>query len=242
MHPVVVALSEGLAGSSLNAGNFGSAARLVGDATLRPLWRNVAGSWETLVPPPPGSRLWYDDRDIAFLREDVKDQAAITKDLASAIGQLIKDGFEPASAIDAVTSADMSRLVHTGLVSVQLQPPGTIIPGGSAPQPPAAMRARGDFWPSSGGFSTMGTIPRGYELGADHALVREFPSMFELVAETIPVVIRAPERIITAGSVHATRQRLLASGQDAGYRSLARELDVSVATVRRRLQEPVASV
>jgi len=57
MHPVVVALSEGLQGSSLNAGNFGQAARLVADATLRPLWGDISSSLETIVPPPPGSRL-----------------------------------------------------------------------------------------------------------------------------------------------------------------------------------------
>ncbi len=244
MHPVVAALSEGLAGSSLNTGNFGSAARLVGDATLRPLWRNVAGSWEVLVPPPPGSRLWYDDRDIAFLREDVKDQADIVQKNAATIGQLIKDGYTSASAIAAVSAGgDWSLLEHTGLVSVQLQPPGTSVPGsGMAPiQSPAAMRARGDFWPSSGPFASLGTVPRGTEYPADHALVRQFSSMFELAAETKVVISRAPERIITAGSVYATRQRLIAAGKDAGHASLARELNVSVSTVRRRLEEPIAA-
>jgi hypothetical protein len=128
MHPVVVALSEGLQGSSLNTGNFGQAARLVGDATLRPLWGDIAGSLQSIMPPPPGTRLWYDDRDIAFLREDVKDQAEITKNNAATIGQLVKDGFTSSSAIEAVVAGDMNRLVHTGLVSVQLQPPGATMP------------------------------------------------------------------------------------------------------------------
>ena len=34
-------------------------------------------------------------------------------------------GFTPESAIAAVQANDMSLLVHTGLFSVQLQPPGT---------------------------------------------------------------------------------------------------------------------
>src|SRR6266508_2616137 len=52
VHPVVVALSEGLAGSSLNAGNFQAAARITADKTLRPLWRNVSGALENIVPAP----------------------------------------------------------------------------------------------------------------------------------------------------------------------------------------------
>ncbi len=233
MHPVVVALSEGLAGSSLNAGNFGSAARLVGDATLRPLWRNVAGSFETIVPPPPASRLWYDDRDIAFLREDVTDQAEIISKNAQAIRTLTDGGYTPASVIDYVSSGDESRLVHSGLLSVQLQPPGTVLPGGSA------MAARGAFWPSSGAFSTMGTVPRGTSFPADHPLVREFPSMFELAApatEENPATKKADIRIVTRGSVEVTRQRLIAAGQPSGYDSIAREMNVSRDTVRRRLR------
>jgi hypothetical protein len=38
---------------------------------------------------------------------------------------LVDGGFDPDSVIQAVTSNDMSLLVHTGTLSVQLQPPGT---------------------------------------------------------------------------------------------------------------------
>ena len=51
VHPVVVGLSEGLQGSSLNSGNFTAARRLVADRTLRPLWRNLSGN---LGPPGDG--------------------------------------------------------------------------------------------------------------------------------------------------------------------------------------------
>jgi hypothetical protein len=79
VHPVIAGLSEGLAGSSLNEGNFRSAARLVADRTLRPLWRNVAGSLQDIVPAPQGApaELWYDERDISFLQENRKDAADI---------------------------------------------------------------------------------------------------------------------------------------------------------------------
>jgi hypothetical protein len=137
MHPVVAALSEGLQGSSLNVGNFAAAIRLVGDTTMRELWGNIANTLETIVPPPPGTRLWYDD-DIPFLRNDRKDQAEITKNNIESINKAIIAGFEPDSARDAVISNDLARLVHTGLVSVQLQPPGTELPA----RQPAATASR----------------------------------------------------------------------------------------------------
>jgi hypothetical protein len=121
VHPVVAALSEGLAGSSLNTGNFGAAARLVADRTLRPLWRNVAGSLENIVPSPGGASLWYDDRDIAFLREDAKDAADIEFIKAQAIRQLVDAQFEPDSVVKAVAAQDMTLLVHTGIPTVQGQ-------------------------------------------------------------------------------------------------------------------------
>lgn len=125
IHPTIVGLSEGLQGSSLNAGNFGAARRLVADGTLRPLWRNAAGSLEVLLPPPAGARLWYDARDVAFLREDAKDAAEITQIQATTITSLVKEGFTPESAKAAVIAENMDLLVHTGLISVQLQAPGT---------------------------------------------------------------------------------------------------------------------
>lgn len=129
IHPAIVALSEGLQGASLNAGNFAAARRLTADGTFRPLWRNAAGTLETLVPPPGAdSRLWYDDRDVAFLREDARDAAEITQVEATTIAALVKEGFTPESAVAAVTAQNMDLLVHTGMVSVQLQPPGTPAP------------------------------------------------------------------------------------------------------------------
>jgi len=123
IHPSVVGLSEGLEGSSLNAGNFGAARRLVADVTMRPLWRNAAGSLEVLVPAPAGSRLWYDARDVAFLREDAKDEADITRIEAETIGGLVRNGFTPESSKAAVIARNMDLLVEIpGWVSVQLQP------------------------------------------------------------------------------------------------------------------------
>jgi phage portal protein BeeE len=124
VHPVIAGLSEGLAGSSLNAGNFSAARRRYADITMRPLWRNVSGSLATLVIPPASSELWFDERDISFLREDEGDAANIQNVRAQTITALIREGFTAESAIRAVDNDDFRLLVHTGLVSVQLQPPG----------------------------------------------------------------------------------------------------------------------
>lgn len=127
MHAVIVGASEGLQGSALNAGNFNAAKRLVSDKTLRYLWGNLAGSLETIIPPPQsGSRLWYDETHIPFLQEDVQDAAKVLALQAAAMRQLADGGWVPDSVVDAVTSGDLRRLQHSDLFSVQLQPPGTI--------------------------------------------------------------------------------------------------------------------
>lgn len=120
----IVGISEGLAGSALNAGNYSAARRRFADGTIRPLWRAACGALQNLVPPPDtGARLWYDDRDVSFLQEDVKDNADIQSRNALTIESLIRGGFVPDSAVRAVVTGDFSQLQHTGLYSVQLQPP-----------------------------------------------------------------------------------------------------------------------
>jgi phage portal protein BeeE len=129
--PSWVGFAEGLQGSSLNAGNFNSARRRFSDGTMVHLWTNAATSLETLLGRPPGATLWYDPR-IPFMREDAADVAKIQAGQAQTISSLVKDGFTPESSVAAVTKNDLSLLVHSGLVSVQLQPPGSA-PGAPAP-------------------------------------------------------------------------------------------------------------
>jgi hypothetical protein len=132
----IVGLSESMQGSSLNAGNYQAARRRFSDGTIRPLWRSVSGAFQTLIPPPrPGNRLWFDDRDIPFCQEDVKDSADIKAVESQAIRTLVDAGFEPESAVAAITTGDMSLLTHSNLYSVQLQPPGTVavLPAGDTP-------------------------------------------------------------------------------------------------------------
>lgn len=128
----IVGFSEGLAGSSLNAGNYGQARRRLADGTMRPLWRNVSGSYASIIEVPENAELWYDDRDIAFLREDKKDSAEIQQVKAATIRQLVDAGYKPESVVAAVEAEDMTLLRHSGLYSVQLQRPLEDLP---APTP-----------------------------------------------------------------------------------------------------------
>lgn len=130
---VIVGLSEGMQGSSLNAGNYAAAKRNYADTTLRQLWREAAGSLASIVPPPAGSRLWYDVRDVAFLRDDENDLAEIASKRAGTIRTLTDAGFTPESVVSAVDSEDMTLLVHSGLFSVQLQTPGQAAAAGATP-------------------------------------------------------------------------------------------------------------
>jgi hypothetical protein len=134
IHPVVVGLSEGMQGSSLNAGNFQSARDAFADGTMRPLWRTFCAAMESILTLPKTSRLWYDDRDIAYIQRDVKEQADIASEQATIATKLTQDGYTPESIVDFMThNYDWARLKHTGLYSVQLQPPmpdGPPVPAG----------------------------------------------------------------------------------------------------------------
>lgn len=126
--PVIVGLSEGLQAATYS--NYAQARRRFADGTIRPLWRNLAGSLESIVRPPIGAQLWYDDRDVPALREDVQDIASIQQTQANAIRSLVDAGFDPISVVKAIEADDMSLLSHSGLYSVQLQAPGTGGPAG----------------------------------------------------------------------------------------------------------------
>ena len=80
-------------------------------------------------------RLWYDSRDVPFLREDQKDAADIQNRQAATINALIMAGFTPESSVAATSAEDWDLLKHTGLVSVQLLPPGTATSGGTVQKP-----------------------------------------------------------------------------------------------------------
>lgn len=125
--PVIVGLSEGLQAATYS--NYAQARRRFADGTIHPLWQSAVGSLEHLVKPPAMGgeiRLWYDSRDVPFLREDQGDAAEIQATNAQTIRAYVDSGFKPKSAVAAVEAGDLSLLEHSGLVSVQLLPPGTV--------------------------------------------------------------------------------------------------------------------
>lgn len=120
--PVLVGLSEGLQGSALNSGNYQSARRNFVDSVIRDLWQDAAGSLANIIPVQSNAELWYDDRDVAFVKEDIQERANVQQTKAQAIRYLVDSGYEPDSVIAAIEAEDMSLLEHSGLYSVQLQP------------------------------------------------------------------------------------------------------------------------
>lgn len=134
---VVAGVSEGMQGSSLNAGNFSQARRLFVDGWFRPYVRALCSTLAPLVSVPSDAELWFDDTDIGFLREDKKDAAEIAQTQATTLRSLIDAGFAPDAAVEFVQSLDPARLTgqHSGLYSVQLQPAGSTEP---PPAQPAA--------------------------------------------------------------------------------------------------------
>jgi hypothetical protein len=213
VHPVIVGLSEGMEGSSLNAGNYSTIKRQFGDGTIRPLWQNLSGSLQPILTVPGGAQLWYDDRHIPFLAEDLKDAAAVFSREAQAIRTLTDGGYKPPSVVNATASRDVRLLEHAGYLPVQVQP----IQGGQVedaearpvlyaqisepllrptlPTPGWQCAARETFWPVSGVASGL-TVEQGMILPADHYLVRAFPQMFEraMVIEGTAVRIGAEVR------------------------------------------------
>ena len=121
---VLLGISEGLQGSALNAGNYNVAKRNFGDTTMRDAWGTMASALESIVKPPVGAELWYNERLIPFLQQDATDSAEILAKQASTMRTLWDGGADTTSVIEAVTSGDLRRVKHTGNLSVQLQEPG----------------------------------------------------------------------------------------------------------------------
>jgi len=126
---VILGIREGLEGSSLNTGNYGAARRVWSDGWFSATADSLSETLTPLVDTPSDAELVHDPTRVMFLQEDRKDEADIQKANADTINTLVSAGFAPESARDAVRSGDLSKLSHTGLVSVQLQTPGAN-PGG----------------------------------------------------------------------------------------------------------------
>lgn len=159
VHPVIVGLSEGMQGSSLNAGNFKVAKDSFGDQFLRPMWQSICYAYSNIIELPRSSRLWYDDRDIPFLRTDQVEKAQVQQREASVIRTLIDGGFKPESIVEAIRGDDWTLLEHTGLVSVQLLPPGTLGGPGGGGKAPGDDQGGGGLQPGRQPGGAKPTIP-----------------------------------------------------------------------------------
>lgn len=120
--PIIVGLSEGLQYATYS--NYTQAKRAYADLFLRSQWRSLCGALEPILDVPSNAQLWYDAKDVAFLRDDTQDVATVQSTQAGTINTLITAGYTPDSAVKAVLAEDFSLLVHSGMMSVQLQPPG----------------------------------------------------------------------------------------------------------------------
>jgi portal protein len=133
--PIIVGFSEGL--ESATYSNYQLAMRRFADLTARPMWRMMASCFQSVLTVPPGASLWYDDRDIKALKDDITAIAETQAKVAAAAKLLADAGWEPDSIVDAIDSNDLTRLVHSGLPTVQLQKPAN----GQLPKEPAQLQA-----------------------------------------------------------------------------------------------------
>lgn len=120
---IVVGLKEGLAAATYS--NYEQAMRRFGDITMRPNWRGAATALSKLVVIPDGARLWYDVSQVAALQQGEKEQADAMLVLAQAAQALVVAGYTPESITVALSAGDITLLKHSGLVSVQMQAPGS---------------------------------------------------------------------------------------------------------------------
>lgn len=155
--PVIVGLKEGLSAATYS--NYAQAMRLLADQRLRPWWRNAASCLETLVTPPTGARLWYDDRDIPALRQDALEESQVLAQNSAAINSLIGAGYEPGSVVAAISANDLTLLTHTGWLSVQLWKPGMNGQDGQSAKEQAAMMPAGAESPKAPDGAVAPTAP-----------------------------------------------------------------------------------
>jgi phage portal protein BeeE len=126
---IVIGSKEGLMAATYS--NYEQAMRRFADLTMRPLWRSACAALQQLVTPPTGSKLWFDVSEIAALRQGEKERADTVLVQAQAVSEFVKFGYDPDSAVEAVSSADLTRLKHPG-------PPLQIMTEVPKASPPAA--------------------------------------------------------------------------------------------------------
>lgn len=118
--PVLIGTTAGLRSSTYS--NYTQAFRRFLDLTIRTEWDGITQALNHTVKAPAGSWLSYDDRRIPALQQDAKDEAEIHDLNSRTISALIRAGYEPDSAVEAIVGKDLRRLIHTGLIPITLAP------------------------------------------------------------------------------------------------------------------------
>lgn len=122
----ILGISEGFAGSGLQSGFYQAAKRAFADTWYTPQAGSLAGCLEKLARRvPDDAELSFDPAANQFLQEDRTDEAEINAKKIEAIRQAVEAGYDPDVTVEAVVNNDLKKLIgsHTGLTSVQLQPP-----------------------------------------------------------------------------------------------------------------------
>ena len=131
--PIILGIQAGL--DSATYSNYDQAFKQFA-IVLRKLWKDATTALESITPLPRGSVLWPDESEVQALQDSNTNIATLRQTQAGTINTLISAGFTAESANQAVITGDFTRLEHTGLFSVQLQPAGALEPATPDPMPP----------------------------------------------------------------------------------------------------------
>lgn len=131
----VVGIAAGLAAGTFE--NYEQAFKAFANGVMAMNWMSVSAALAKLVTVPAGARLTISTEDIPALQDAETARAEASMTGATAIQVLINSGYSADAAVAAVNNGDLSQLLgqHSGLVSVQMQAPG------STPAAPAGGKA-----------------------------------------------------------------------------------------------------
>jgi hypothetical protein len=125
----------------------------------RPEWRSFFGAFSKIMDVPAGNRLWFDTSDIAALQDGTLERGQASLVNGQALLALVQAGYTHESAVAAVMSGDLSKLVAApvpaALSAANVQhmlpqtPPGVVaspLPpnGGRLPVGPSSVGDGGD--------------------------------------------------------------------------------------------------
>jgi len=104
--------------------------RALADSKIRYLWTVVAETFAPAIAVPSEAELYVETAHISALQADALDDAQVLAVQAQTMRTLGDGGWEKASVVQGVVKGDLSMIQDTGLVPVQLLPPGMTSDGG----------------------------------------------------------------------------------------------------------------